>query len=444
MALTVDWDEAPLQKWFSMIVRSGTRFVYRSAFKTYSHYTQMTATQLIDEAFEDSQRDIRKRKDVVLSRVIGFYNWLKNDYEILSRGREERKVLRRGCSDKLASAYVGAIRSFYSTYDISVRLKGRSRLPRAKIMNKRMKVGPEEIKILVQHTRTPRDRAIILTMFQSGLDVSSLCSLKYGDVAEVLIKNGEPLKIEVQRPKTGVEFYTFIGQDASEALRAYLNDVRKRGIVSSSSSPLFITERGQEPLKTHNVQKMLKEVAITSGLVSEGKNFNPLGSHSLRESFGSIMINSGVPDAIVDFWLGHAIGEMSEAYKSIQFESVKKMYIHRENLLSISQPTVDIKEVERKIRFEIDDRDKQLQFLVNNLSIENLKNRSQLENLKGELDEVKRANEAFERMTDLTRQDFLALRELVQDFLAKKFKEEERESFTDEANWRREVLAQLQ
>jgi hypothetical protein len=32
MTLTVDWDEAPLRKWFSSIVRSGTKAVYKSAF----------------------------------------------------------------------------------------------------------------------------------------------------------------------------------------------------------------------------------------------------------------------------------------------------------------------------------------------------------------------------------------------------------------------------
>ena len=65
-------------------------------------------------------------------------------------------------------------------------------------------------------------------------------------------------------------------------------------------------------------------------------SFNPLSPHALRESFGSIMINSGVPDTIVGFWLGHQIGEMAEAYKSVQYESLKKMYLEREKLISIS------------------------------------------------------------------------------------------------------------
>jgi hypothetical protein len=51
---------------------------------------------------------------------------------------------------------------------------------------------------------------------------------------------------------------------------------------------------------------MLREVAVNGGFVDKqnnGSGFNPLGPHALRENFGSLMINSGVPDTIVDFCL---------------------------------------------------------------------------------------------------------------------------------------------
>lgn len=92
-----------------------------------------------------------------------------------------------------------------------------------------MKVGAEQVKALVDHARTPRDRAIILTLFQSGMDVSTLCSLKYGDVAEGLSKEEHPLKLKPHRPKTGVEYYTFLGKDAVAALKAYISDMKAEG-----------------------------------------------------------------------------------------------------------------------------------------------------------------------------------------------------------------------
>jgi integrase/recombinase XerD len=371
----VNWQDPALQRWFGSITRQSTKYNYRTAFRTYTLFTGMTASALIDEALEDAKRDVRARKDVVLTRLVQFYNWLKTDYEKKSRGKGEHVATGKGVSDKLASAHVGAVRSFYATFGVTVRLKGRHKLPKPRVKNKRMKIAAEQVKLLVDHARTPRDRAVILTMFQSGMDVSTLCSLKYSDVSEGLTANEHPLKLSLYRPKTGIDYYTFIGKDAVEALKAYINDMKNRGVQFKPDTPLFMKERGKEPLETNLVQNMMAEVARKCGLVdreNNGKSFNPLSPHALRESFGSIMINSGVPDTIVDFWLGHEIGEMAEAYKSVQFESLKQMYLERERLLSVSAGKVDVEELKAKVRGEVEQQSRQLQTLVNSLATENI------------------------------------------------------------------------
>jgi integrase len=254
-----------------------------------------------------------------------------------------------------------------------------------------MKVGAEQVEALVRHARTPRDRAIILVLFQSGLDVSTLCSLKYSDVAEGLSKNEHPLKLDLYRLKTGVEFYTFLGRDAVKALKAYISDVESRGVKFTYKTPLFLKERGKGGLKTNLVQNMMSNVAHNAGFVdsqNNGKAFNPLGPHALRESFGSLMINSGVPDTIVDFWLGHSIGDMAEAYKSVQAESLKKMYLDRERLLSISGPKVDVEEIKQKVRFEVEQQNRQLQLMVNNLVTENMDMKKRIQRTEEKLTEI--------------------------------------------------------
>ena len=212
--------------------------MYRSAFRKYSAYTKKNATQLIDEALEDQKRDERIKQDVVLNNLVGFYNYLKNDYAVKSRGNTEHVELRKGLSDKTCITDVAAIRSFYATYNINIRMKGRTGLPKPKVANKRMIVSAEQVRTLINHVRTPRDRAIILMLFQAGLDVSTLCSLTYGDVVEGLSKNETPLKLEPQRVKTGVEFYTFLGKDAVEALKAYIKDAESRGVTFSRKSSM--------------------------------------------------------------------------------------------------------------------------------------------------------------------------------------------------------------
>jgi len=320
----IDWNDPALKRWLGNIVNKSTFYNSKSAFRLYSQFTGMTASHLIDEAIEDFKRDPRERKDIVVNRLIKFYKWLRTE------------------SGLSAEMRVNVIRGFYSTFDITVRMKGKNRLPKSKVENKRIVFKPEDIwkvKALVDHARTPRDRAIVLFHFQGGLDVSTLCDLNYGDVVEQLEKNSHPMKIETMRVKSGVEFYTFVGQDAIDALKAYLADMKSRGVEFTNKTPLFLQERGKKRLKTHNIQTMMKDLAVRAGFVSEannGNSFNPLGTHSLRESFGSLMINSGLPDTIVDFWLGHEIGDMAKAYKETQFENLKQMYLEREHLLAVS------------------------------------------------------------------------------------------------------------
>jgi len=399
----VNWEDPALKRWLDTITRSGTKYNYRTAFRAYTLFTGMTASALIDEALEDVRRDPREKRDVVLKRLIDFYHWMKTEYPKKSRGRGSHRIIGKGVSDKLAHLYVTAMRSFYSTFGVTVRMKGRHSLPKPRITNKRMKMSAEQVKVLVDHTGTTRDRAIILTLFQSGMDVSTLCSLKYGDLAEGLAKNEHPLKLELYRQKSGVEFYTFLGRDAVQALKAYLADAEQRGVQFKYDTSLFLTGKGKRPLNTHNIQTMMRRVAIKAKFIDEennGKAFNPLGPHALRESFGSIMINSGVPDTVVDFWLGHSIGEMAAAYKGVQFESLKKMYLERERLISISMAKVDVEGLRAKLRGEVEQQNRQLQVMVNNLVTENMDLKQRIQSTEKKLGELEQLiREALETTT---------------------------------------------
>ncbi|MGA2573194.1 MAG: tyrosine-type recombinase/integrase [Candidatus Methanomethylicaceae archaeon] len=335
----VNWEDPVVKRWIGGITRASTQSYYKSAFRIYISFTGKTPSKLIDEALKDSKREPRKKQDVVMRSLVDFYNWLKTEYNVRSRGKGEHVVVGKGVSDKVAGTYANVVRSFYDTFGISVKMKGRHALPRGRVTNKRIRINAEQVRQLADHTRTPRDKAIILTLFQSGMDVSTLCSLKYGDIAAGLKADDLPLRLDLYRPKTCVEYFTFLGKDAVEAIKTYLKDCESRGIKLTKDTALFLTERGREPIETHNVQNMLRDAAIKAGFISKEESgnprfFNPYGPHALRESFGSLMINSGVPDTIVDFWLGHSIGQMAEAYKGIQAESVKKMFTEREHLLS--------------------------------------------------------------------------------------------------------------
>jgi hypothetical protein len=183
-----------------------------------------------------------------------------------------------------------------------------------------------------------------------------------------------------------VEFYTFIGRDAILAVKAYLVDVKSRGIQLSEEDPLFLREGNRalsrEGVTPNLVQKVLREAALRSGLVKEGRAVCPLNPHALRESFGSIMSSHGVSDSILDFWLGHKSKGTDEAYKKHDFDALKKLYSEKEPLFSIGNGG----EQEKRLRLEIEEKSQQLQNIINGLQSENYALKDKVSELAGKVD----------------------------------------------------------
>ncbi|MEM3365876.1 MAG: tyrosine-type recombinase/integrase [Candidatus Bathyarchaeia archaeon] len=391
----VNLEEKPLQRWLNTITRESTKNVYITAYRLYSQYTGKTATELIEEATEDASLPPLERQDIVTQRLIGFYKYLTTEHPV-----RNGNTIKKGASNISAITYVAAIRSFYATFGFTVRMRGRMALPRPQVQNKRRILNAEEVKMLVDCARTPRDRAIILVMFQSGMDVSTLCSLTYGQVAEKLMNNEYPLKLELYRRKRGIEYYTFLGRDAITALKSYIRDMENLGVTFTNNSPLFLKEKGKTALTENLIQIMMREVAYKAGFIdgnNNGNRINPVSPHALRESFGSIMINSGVPDTIVDFWLGHEIGDMARAYKGIQYENVRKMYMEREHLISISQPQ-DIGKLREAITQEVK---REAQEWYGNVLEENIKLRYKVDELSSKLSAFEERFRRYEKFTQM-------------------------------------------
>ena len=125
-----NWDEPILKRWLGTITRNETLRQNKTAFRCYHQYTNMTATELIKEALEDAIKDPLEKRGIVLQKLIGFYKWLSEEYPVRSRGKGEHIVLRKGVSPKLARMRVNVVRSFYGTFDIVVRMKGRTLFPK--------------------------------------------------------------------------------------------------------------------------------------------------------------------------------------------------------------------------------------------------------------------------------------------------------------------------
>ncbi|MEK7506674.1 MAG: tyrosine-type recombinase/integrase, partial [Patescibacteria group bacterium] len=141
-----------------------------------------------------------------------------------------------------------------------------------------------------------RDRAILETLFSTGLRVSELCSLNRD---EIDLKRGE-FSVRGKGSKIRV---VFLSDTASAALTNYLD---KR---TDADPALFIRvpknekfeKFGELRLTPRSVQRIIKKYAVVAGII--GKKISP---HSLRHSFATDLLRNGADIRSVQALLGHA------------------------------------------------------------------------------------------------------------------------------------------
>jgi septal ring factor EnvC (AmiA/AmiB activator) len=67
------------------------------------------------------------------------------------------------------------------------------------------------------------------------------------------------------------------------------------------------------------------------------------------------------------------------------------MYLEREKLISIAMPKVDVEELKAKLRGEIEQQNRQLQVMVNNVVSENIDLKSRINRTEQKLAELEKA-----------------------------------------------------
>jgi len=302
----VNWNEEELRNWLDT-KKPDTRYVYRKAFETYVEFTGLTAEQLIDEAEIDFHPDTPQRnRGKVKRRLLAYRSWLANHYK-----PKNNRAGDGGLAPKTVNTYLGALRGFYDNNNFPIKFK-RNEIPTAQPRTERMMLKPEQVKTLLRHARTQRNKAIIMCLYQSGMDISTLLSLNYAHVEEGRRNRRKRILVKVVRPKVNHKYRTFFGQDATVSLNQYLDERRNL----TRMSPLFLCEQllvNDEPKRRateREVQNMFKRLAIRAGFVTEEQlenefAINPCGSHALRASFSKIAVATGINQNLIDYLMGH-------------------------------------------------------------------------------------------------------------------------------------------
>lgn len=312
------------------------------------------------ELIEEAKRVGVKETELKLKE---FYDWLRTDYVIPEKGGKRKGE--KGLAPRSAGRIIEDVRVFYKENDILI---GNLHLPTPRKLkeNFRKFLSAQDVKRMLDVCERLRDKAVILCAFQAGLGMKELITLNYGDVAEGLDKGEIPITLHLIREKEGIEYYTFLGEDAVDTLKCYIK-LRGKGSRYLSpediknDSPLFISEsnrRRKERVRAYEggLNRAMQAVALKAGLINEeekGRTINTAGIHALRASFSTILRDQGVPPDYVEEMLGHRL-PYDGAYMRATANRLKEVYMNAYPALSIKQVLVKPPQKE-----EIDERIKE-------------------------------------------------------------------------------------
>ena len=185
-----------------------------------------------------------------------------------------------------------------------------SRLP--KIMSE----GQVEALLGVPDVEMPlglRDRAMLETLYATGLRVSELVNLK---LHEMSLTDGVVRVLG----KGSKERLVPLGELAIEWIERYLQEGRAAILDGQQDDALFVTARGG-PMTRQAFWQLIKRYGGRAGIAPER-----LSPHVLRHAFATHLLNHGADLRVVQLLLGHADISTTQIYTHVARERLKALH----------------------------------------------------------------------------------------------------------------------
>ncbi len=158
-----------------------------------------------------------------------------------------------------------------------------------------------------------RDRAMLETLYATGLRVSELVGLT---LSQVSLTQGVVRVIG----KGDKERLVPLGEEAVEWISRYISEGRPRLVRRRSTDALFATARGGPMTRQafwHNLKTHTRKAGI------EPKKLSP---HTLRHAFATHLLNHGADLRVVQMLLGHADLSTTQIYTHVAQARLKTLH----------------------------------------------------------------------------------------------------------------------
>jgi len=159
-----------------------------------------------------------------------------------------------------------------------------------------------------------RDRAILETLYSTGIRVSELVALNLDDIDFL----GEVIHV---RGKGKKERISPIGTSALQVIQHYqeMRNKRAQSNPNFDSKVLFVNKHGRR-LSTRSVRRKMDKYLKMAGLDPQ------ISPHTLRHSFATHMLNNGADLRSVQELLGHQSLSTTQIYTHLTTRKLKEVY----------------------------------------------------------------------------------------------------------------------
>ena len=158
-----------------------------------------------------------------------------------------------------------------------------------------------------------RDRAMLETLYATGLRVSELVGLR---LSQVSVNTGVVRVVG----KGSKERLVPLGDEAVEWLQRYAKEARPMLAGDAKNECVFLTNR-HTPLTRQAFWALIKRYAIKSGIAPAA-----LSPHVLRHAFATHLLNHGADLRVVQLLLGHADITTTTIYTHVARERLKQLH----------------------------------------------------------------------------------------------------------------------
>lgn len=162
----------------------------------------------------------------------------------------------------------------------------------------------EEVKVLLDNITYLKHKAILSTIYSSGLRVSEAINLRISDIMS------KEMKIRVRVGKRNKERYTLLSEKNLLLLREYW-----KGFGHKNYSPedyLFISRQTGEQLTNRCVESAMEKAVKKAGI---DRKATP---HTLRHSFATHLMNDGVDLVTIQALMGHSNIKTTSIYLHVK------------------------------------------------------------------------------------------------------------------------------